>query len=138
MVYQVGDLIYAVHGLSVNSSGVAVSPSGSSINAVRLTVLRDSTTQVVTEATWFGPGFDYIDPSIAVNAFGDIVVGFTRSSANLGSGTDDGRLGAYAVNARIDPANPGAGITWGTEVQLKAGQSTGYDLFGGRRALGRL
>ena len=131
MVYQVGDLIFLVHGLSVNAAGTGVNPNLSSLNAVRLTVLRDSTTQVVTEATWFNPGFDYIDPSIAVNAFGDIVVGFTRSSSNLGSGATDGRLGGYAVNGRIDLANPGAGITWGTEIQLKAGQTTGYHLFGG-------
>jgi hypothetical protein len=131
MIYQVGDLIYGVHGLSVNSSGVAVMGGGSSTDAVRLTVLRDSTGTVAAEATWFNTNFDYVMPSVCANAFGDIVVGFTRSSANAGSGATDGRLGSYAVSARLNPANPGAGINFGTEVQLKTGQTTGYHLFGG-------
>src|SRR5262245_31470302 len=130
MVYQVGDLIYLVHGISVDATGVAISPNAGTTDAVRLTVIRDSTTQVVAEATWFNANFDYIMPSVSANSFGDIVIGYTRSSFNLGSPTTtDGRLGAYALNAKIDPANPGAGITFGSEVQLKAGQVSNYHLF---------
>jgi len=128
-VWQVGDLIYLVHGISVDSNGNASSPSAGTTDAVRLTVIRDSTTQVVAEATWFNTNFDYIMPSVAANSFGDIVIGYTRSSFNTGSGATDGRLGAYAVNARINPANPGLGITFGSEVQLKAGQANNYHLF---------
>src|SRR5262249_60728368 len=89
-VCQVGDLILGVRSLRI-FGGV------DNWDAVRLTVLSDSRNAVVTEATYGRPGFDYIDPSVAMNAYGDIVIGFTRSSSALGSGINDGRLGAYAV-----------------------------------------
>jgi hypothetical protein len=41
----------------------------------------------------------------------------------------DGSLGAYAVYAHIDMANPGAGITFGPELQLQAGLTYSYHLF---------
>jgi hypothetical protein len=126
VVYQVGDLIYVVKGLSVNSSGTAANPSGSTTDAVRISVLRDSTGAVVTEKTYFNTGFDYTYPSLAVNAQGDMLIGFTRSSLTQGSGATNGNLGAYAVYAHIDPNNPTAGITFGQELQLKAGTVNNY------------
>jgi hypothetical protein len=121
-VYQVGDLILAVRSFLDQLSG---------FDAVRLTVISDSRGQVVTEATWRRTGFDYLDPSVAMNAFGDIVIGFTRSGVALGSGATDGRLGAYAVTAFLDPNNPAAGVQFGSEFKLKAGSTTGYHMFGG-------
>jgi hypothetical protein len=85
----------------------------------------------VTEATWGKAGFDYIDPSVAMNAYGDIVIGFTRSGVAPGSGATDGRLGANAVTAALDPNNPRAGVTFGSEFKLKAGTTTAYHMFGG-------
>jgi hypothetical protein len=120
-VYQVGDLILAVRTFR-NFDGW---------DAVRLTVLSDSRGTVVTEATWGRTGFDYIDPSVAMNAYGDIVIGFTRSSSILGSGINDGRLGAYAVTATLDLANPSTGVQFGSEIKLRAGGTTKYHLFGG-------
>ena len=135
-IYQVGDLIFLTHGLSVNSSGNGVSPSGSSTNAIRITVLRDSNGTVATEKTWFNTGFDYAYPALAVNTFGDIVIGYTRSSGSQGSGATNGNLGAYALHAKIDLNNPGAGITFGQELQLRAGAVNNYSLFGGTERWG--
>lgn len=116
-IYQVGDLILGVRSFRDPQTG---------FDAVRLSVLSDSQTAVVTEATWGRTGFDYIDPSVAMNAYGDIVIGFTRSSSILGSGANDGRLGAYAVTATLDLTNSSAGVQWGSEFQLRAGGSAKY------------
>jgi hypothetical protein len=121
-VYQVGDLILGVRSFRNSLTG---------FDAVRLTVFSDSRRQVLTEATWGKTGFDYIDPSVAMNAYGDLVIGFTRSGVALGSGATDGRLGAYAVSAFLDPNNPGAGVQFGSEFKLKAGSTTAYHMFGG-------
>jgi hypothetical protein len=129
MVYQVGDLIFATHGVSVDSAGNTAATWAGTTDAVRVEVIRKSTAQVVTEATYFNPNFDYTFPSLAVNAQGDMVIGFTRSAFTLGSGATNGNLGAYAVYAHIDMADPAAGITFGPELQLQAGLTDSYHLF---------
>jgi Dockerin type I domain len=129
-IYQVGDLIYAVNGISVDATGAAVTSGPTTTDAVRLTVISDSQNRVVAESTYFNTGFDYLFPSVSANQYGDIVIGFNRSSASQGSGATDGNLGAYAVYARIDPANP-TSITFGPEVQLQAGLVNNYHQGGG-------
>jgi len=122
-IYQVGDLIYMVHAITVDATGQATFDPGSI--AVRLTVISDSTDQVVAEGTWFDPDFDYTYPSIAVNSYGDMLIGFSRSGPNAGAGPTDGNLGAYAVYARIDPNNPTT-ITFGPEIQIVPGFVDNY------------
>ena len=129
-VYQVGDLIYMAQSISVDASGFAFPPSNQTTNAVRVTVLSDSLDQVVAEGTWFSPNFDYSFPSLAVNEYGDMLIGFSRSGPNQGSGATDGNLGAYAVYAHINPADP-TSITFGPEIQLQAGLVNNYNLTGG-------
>jgi hypothetical protein len=104
--YQVGNNIFLVHGISVDASGVATS-GGAAHDALRVTVLNEATNAVVTESTLFSTIYDYIMPSIAVNQFGDIVVGFTRSG---GIGSTDGFLSSYADVGYFD----GSSITWDT------------------------
>lgn len=126
MTFQVGDLIYAVHSISVDSLGVGADYTATTTtDGVRLTILSDSGNSIVAEATWYNTSFNYIDPSIAANAAGDFVIGFTR----VGPSAPSGYAGSYAVPGRIDPANPGAGITFGSELTLKAGV-TNYQLQG--------
>ena len=131
MVYQVGDLIYSVHAISVNASGNAIGASASSTNAIRMTVLKASTKTVAAEATIFNPNFDYNFPSIAANASGDILIGFTRSSGVLGTGASNGNLGSYARYASINPNNPTSITLDASDIQLKAGNVSDYHLFGG-------
>lgn len=131
-VHQIGDLIFLVHGISVNAAGVAAGVSSTSTNAVRITVLRDSTNAVVTEATYYNTNYDYIYPSLSVNDNGNMLIGFTRSSSSQGSGATNGNLGSYAVEAKIDMSNPGAGISFiGSDIQLKAGNVNNYSLNAG-------
>jgi hypothetical protein len=121
-IFQVGDLIYAAHGISVNSTGVAATSGSSTTDAVQLIVLSDSQARVVTQSNYFSTNFDYTYGSVAANQFGDIVIGMNRSGSQMA----DGQLGAYAVYARINTANPGAGVTFGPEIELMAGQTNGY------------
>lgn len=131
MVYQVGDLIYSVLSLSVDATGNAIDPSASSTDAIRVTVLKASTKTVAAETTIYNPNYDYVMPSIAANAAGDILIGYTRSSGVLGSGASDGNLGSYARYASINPTNPTTITVDPTDIQLKAGNANDYHLFGG-------
>src|SRR5262245_13221001 len=115
-IYQQGDLIFAVHPISVNSSGVGTDTGANTTNAVQLIIIRDSTNTVVATANYFNPSYDYTYPSVAANQYGDIVIGVNWS----GKSDTDGFIGAYAVYARIDPANPTT-ITFGDEIALKPG-----------------
>src|SRR5207302_3709712 len=110
------DLIYLVHDISVNSSGTAVTSGSLTTDAVHVVVLSALQNAVLTQATYYNSSYDYIFPSIAANASGNIIIGFTRSSATQGSGPTNGNLGAYAVEAKIDPNNPAAGITFGSDI----------------------
>ncbi|HKB06277.1 MAG TPA: hypothetical protein VKD90_29045, partial [Gemmataceae bacterium] len=125
--FQVGDLIYAVHPISVNSSGVGTTAGANTTDGIQLIVMRDSTNTVVTTKNFFNTSYDYTYPSVSANAFGDIVIGFNRSG---GTGSASGNLGAYAIYARINPANPGAGVTELATVELQAGLYNGYLLTG--------
>jgi hypothetical protein len=125
-IYQVGDLIYAVHPISVNSSGVGTTAGANTTDAVQLLVIRDSTNTVVATANYFNPNYDYTYASVAANQFGDIVIGLNRSG---GSSSSNGNLGAFAVHARIDPANPTT-ITFLDETQIAAGEADDYNLDG--------
>jgi hypothetical protein len=125
---QVGNLIYAVHTISVDATGVGVGTASgpATTNAVHLIVINDTTGAVVAQKVYFNPSYDYIFPSVAANQYGDIVIGMNRSG---GSGSENGNLGAFAVYGRIDPANPTT-ITWGQEIQLKAGNVSDYNQTG--------
>jgi hypothetical protein len=117
-VWQVGDLIVGAHDIKVGSR-----------DAIRITVLSDSQNTVVAEATISDSTYDYIFPSIALNQYGDMLIGFTRSG---GSTSTNGNLGGYARYAFIDPANPAGGITVDPNtITLRAGAVNNYHLFGG-------
>ena len=126
---QVGNLIYAVHSISVNASGVGVGTQAgpNTTNAVHLVVINDTTGALVAQKVYFNPNYDYVFPSVAANQYGDIVIGMNRSG---GAASVNGNLGAFAVYGRIDPANPTA-ITWGDEIELKAGNVNNYNQTGG-------
>ncbi len=109
VVYQNGNLFF-VRTISVGSK-----------DAIRWTVLNAATNAVVSEGTISDPNFDYFQGSIAVNATGDVVVGFNRS----GTGASD-FIGSYARVGKFT----GSTIVFGTDIQLKAGQGN-YHLIGG-------
>jgi autotransporter-associated beta strand protein len=68
-----GNLIYSVFETGFNGR-----------SAVRFTVLNETNNGVVFQTTLSESGADYFHPSVAVNAIGDVVIGFgiTRTGAN--------------------------------------------------------
>ena len=109
-VYKVGNLLYSAHGVTVGST-----------NAIRWYIINDLT-NAVQEGTLSSPLFDYSYPSIAANANGDVVIGFSRSGAGVG-----GNISSFAAVG----STTGGTLSFGAPLLLKAGESTGYHLFGG-------
>ena len=77
--------IYLAHAITVSGS-----------NAIRITVLNESTNAVVAEYTISTASTDFEYPSLAVNVNGDICVAYNKSSASLpiGSYARTGKIGA--------------------------------------------
>ena len=67
-VYQVGNLVYMAQTTAVGGRA-----------AIRWRVLNETTNAVVQEGTIGDADHDYYYPSIAANANGDVVIGYTRS-----------------------------------------------------------
>lgn len=90
-VYQHNGKLYSVH---------TVRPLGTDYTAVRWTVVNASTGALIGEGDISSPGFDYYQGSIAVNAFGQVVIGYNRSG-----GADKGlagRIGFFARSFGLD------------------------------------
>jgi PEP-CTERM motif-containing protein len=111
-VQQVGNLIYAVHQVDVAGNV-----------AIHWTIINETTSQVVQEGILSNPAFDYSYPSIAANASGDIVIGFTRSG--LGA---DGNLSAMAIVGHM----VGGQIVFDAPLLLKASTVNNYHFLNGR------
>jgi hypothetical protein len=111
-VYQVGNIIYAAHATLVGNNA-----------AIAWTKIDETTNLVIQEGILSSPNFDYFQPSIAANANGDIVIGFTRSG--FGSG---GRLSDYAVVG----STFGDVTTFGDPFLLKSSSTSNYTQSGGR------
>ncbi|HEY2785274.1 MAG TPA: autotransporter-associated beta strand repeat-containing protein [Fimbriiglobus sp.] len=105
-VYRVGDLTYLVHGTSASSHA-----------ALRVTVLDSTTNAVVAESTIGDSQHDYFLGTVAANAHGDVVVGYSRSGF-VASG-DPGNLfaGSYATIGTL----AGGTLTFGSPTLLRAG-----------------
>jgi hypothetical protein len=102
---QQGNHVWGAHTVKVGSR-----------SGVRWYDIDESTNAIVQSGTITDAGLDLIDPSMAVNQFGDVVIGFTASGQNK-------YASAYAVvGDTID------GITtFGALMQLKEGKGTWYD-----------
>ena len=124
-VYQVGDLIYAAHSLSVNSTGTSVTSGTGTHNAIHVVVVRASTGALVAEKIYFNSSYDYSFARWRPTP-GDIVMGLNRS----GTSTTNGQLGGYVVHGRLDLTNPNVlqRITFDQELPVAPGQSNGFNL----------
>ncbi len=109
-VCQVGNDIWAVHAIS--SGGRA---------ALRWYRIDETFNTVVQQGTIADASFDYTHPSIAANANGDVVIGFTRSGATAPAGY----AGAYAFVG----STSGGVTTFGSILTLHGGEQT-YTLDG--------
>ena len=85
-VYEANGLIYMVH--TVNPTGDAAGDYA----RVRLIVLDADTNAIVDQVDIGSGAYDYYQGSIAVNQFGQLVLGFNRSGLN----PEDGKIGIFA------------------------------------------
>lgn len=77
--------------------------------------IDQATNRILRSGVISDPNLDLYYPSIAVNARGDVVIGFSGSGANE-------YPGSYAVVGKIDPATTGLNsISFGNLMLLKAG-----------------
>ncbi len=117
---QVGNLIYAAQ---------AVANTANSLPALHYSVINATTRAVLDQGTIQDPtnSFGYAYPSIAANANGDVVIGFTRSGV---PGTDTatnptlGNGGAYAIVGHT----VGGVLSFGSPITLKQGLISDYQL----------
>lgn len=98
-VFEAGNSLWATH--SISSGGRA---------AIRWYEINEITNAVIQSGTIGDATHDYYYPSIAVNLFGDVVIGFSRSS-------DTEFVSAYAVVGDT----VGGVTTFGSPILLKAG-----------------
>ena len=90
-VYEANGKIYGIH--TVTPTGVA---AANAFTELRYYVIDAATLTTLSQGTISGGSFDYYQGSLAVNSFGDVVIGFNRSgsqSADLNvDGKADGRI----------------------------------------------
>ena len=121
--YQVNGKIYAIH--TVTPSGV---PAASAFTELRYYVLDAATLTTLSQGTIGGGSFDYYQGSLAVNSFGDVVIGFNRSGWQTADTDGDGRAdGRISFMARVMKDN-GAGVLsqTGPDVMLRVSDVGDY------------
>lgn len=107
-VVQMGNFLYLVQNITVSGR-----------SAVRWTIANATTFNIVQQGTISDPTLSLFYPSIAVNASGDVVVGFSGSSTTTYAST-------YAVVGSSAGGAAGGTLAFGTPIQTKAG-SNYYD-----------
>ena len=117
--WEVGGRIYSVH---------TVTDNGSAFTSVRYTVLDAATNAVLDEGSIKANGYDYYQGSLAVNEFGQVVVGYNRSGleqADLdGDGFSDGNITLLARSFWTD--STGKLVPVGDELKLKVSLTDDY------------
>ena len=107
-VYEVGDSLWAAHSITVASKA-----------GIRWYEIDESTNAVLQFGTISDPDRDYFYPSIAANESGDVVIGFSGSSASQ-------FVSSYAVVGETE-----SGMTaFGDPLLLQAGLGN-YEILGG-------
>ena len=116
--WEVDGKIYSVHTVTEN---------GSAFTSVRYTVLDSITNAVLDEGSIGGGGFDYYQGSLAVNEFGQVVIGYNRSGL-------DPATGRITLAARTySTSNIGELMQVGDEIVLRVSETDDYhngSLFG--------
>lgn len=116
-VFEVGNSLWAVQ--SITSTNRA---------AIRWYEINETTNAVIQSGTIADASADYYYPSIAANAFGEVVIGFSRSNATAGSGF----VSSYAATGTT-----ASGVTtFGSPILLKQGTATYLNLDGTRNRWG--
>ena len=116
-------------------------PANPGYTSIRYNVLDAATNQLLDEGTIGGGNYDYFQGSLAVNSFGQVVIGFNRSGLQQtdanNDGLSDGNVSFLARTYYTD-AN-GRLIQSGNELLLKVSLTDDYHngSFFGQNAAGR-
>lgn len=117
--WEVDGRIYSVHTVTEN---------GSDFTSVRYTVLNSLTNAVLDEGSIGGDGlFDYYQGSLAVNEFGQVVIGYNRSGLDPATGRITLAARAYSTS------DIGELMQVGDEIVLRVSDTDDYhngSLFG--------
>lgn len=105
-VIQVGNFLYAVHGITVSTR-----------SAARWTIANATTFAIVQQGTISSSSLSYFYPSIAVNTSGDVVIAFSGSNTSTFAST-------YAVVGSSAGGVAGGTLTFGSPVQTHAGTAS--------------
>lgn len=119
---QVGDKLYSV--ATIKSPIV----NGVSYSDIRWTVVDANTGVLVSSGMIDQGNFDYYEGSIAVNEFGQAVIGYNRSGFQTGDGNGDGKAdGNISFLARTFKIDSFGGLTaFGDEMLLRVSDISDY------------
>lgn len=119
-IYQANGKLYGVRTVTPDSSpGVAGTSS-----ALQWFVLDANSGALIESGLIGGDGFDYFQPSIAVNAWGEAVIGYNRSGGSVKGA--DGNISVFAQAFRTDSL--GGLDAWGDSLLLQRSATNGYSL----------
>jgi hypothetical protein len=118
-VYEANGRIYGIH---------TVTPTAGAFTELRYYVLDAATLSTISQGTIGGGNFDYYQGSLAVNSFGDVVIGYNRSGNQTADTDGDGRAdGRITFLARV-MKDGGTGVLSqvGADLQLRVSDVGDY------------
>jgi hypothetical protein len=118
-VYQVGNIIWVADSILTSAT-----TGNGTYDAIRWYEIDESTDTVLQSGTISDPHHDYIYPSIAANAAGDVVIGFTASG--------DSTTSDYAGSWYVTGTTTGGVTTFSAPIVLRNGSSN-YSIVGSGR-----
>jgi hypothetical protein len=113
-VYQVGNVIWVAQSVLPDSNTGA-----GAYDAIRWSEIDESTHTLLQSGTISDPHHDFIDPAIAANAAGDVVIGFSAT----GDSTTTDFPGAWFVSGTTS-----GGVTSFGSPQVLRNGSSNYDI----------
>ncbi len=122
-IYQANGKLYGVRTVTPNAAG---GTAGSS-SALQWFVLNAASGALIESGLIGGDGFDYFQPSIAVNAWGEAVLAYNRS-AGAARGVE-GNISFLAQAFRTDAQ--GGLDAYGDSLLLQRSPTNGYNLASG-------
>lgn len=118
-VVQVNGKLYAVH---------TITPLGGQYSQLRWLILDANTGALIEEGTIGEDGYDYYQGSIAVNEFGQAVIGYNRSGFDTRDRNNDGKPdGRISIFAQVLQTDTGGGLDlFGDPTLLRVSDVSDY------------
>jgi hypothetical protein len=122
-VYQVGNVIWVADSILTSAT-----TGNTAYDAIRWYEIDETTNTVLQSGTISNPSHDYIYPSIAANAAGNVIIGFTA--------TGDATTTDFAGSWYVAGTTTGGVTTFGAPQALRNGSSNYSIVSGGRNRWG--